>query len=97
VLGLYSLLMIDRASKPGVAVTLDPDKSIEAPDANVLVQVYRFRSKPETSFALASATVNRPGGPFQAMMQTQRVIAADDPIDPEIPLESPKPVSPTPQ
>jgi hypothetical protein len=31
------------------------------------------------------------------MMQTQRVIAADDPIDPEIPLESPKPVSPTPQ
>ena len=89
--------MIDRASKPGVTVTLDQDKSIEVPSANVHVQVYRFWTKPETSFALALATVNRSGGPFQAMIQTQRVIAADDPIDPEIPLEPPKPVSMAPQ
>jgi hypothetical protein len=71
--------------------------SIEVPSANVHVQVYRFWTKPETSFALALATVNRSGGPFQAMIQTQRVIAADDPIDPEIPLEPPKPVSMAPQ
>jgi hypothetical protein len=89
--------MIDRASKPGVAVTLDQDKSIEVPSASVHVQVYRFWTKPETSFALALATVNRSGGPFQAMIQTQRVIAADDPIDAEIPLEPPKPVSMAPQ
>lgn len=89
--------MIDRASKPGVTVSLDQDNSIEVPSANVHVQVYRFWTKPETSFALALATVNRSGGPFQAMIQTQRVIAADDPIDPEIPLEPPKSVPMAPQ
>jgi hypothetical protein len=89
--------MIDRASKPGFTVTLDQDKSMEVPSANVHVQVYRFWSKPETSFALALATVNRSGGPFQAMIETQRAIAADDPIDPEIPLEPPQPVAATPQ
>ena len=86
--------MIDRAKKPGVTVTLDQDKSIEVPSANVHVQVYRFWTKP---VALALATVNRSGGPFQAMIQTQRVIAADDPIDPEVPLEPPKPVPMAPQ
>jgi len=89
--------LIGRASKPGVIVTLDQDKSIEVPNAKVHVQVYRFWIKPETSFALVLATVNRSGGPFQAMIQTQRVIAAADPIDPEIPLEPPKPVLMAPQ
>jgi hypothetical protein len=85
--------IVDRARKPGIDVSRDQDKTIEVPSAHVHVQVYRFwTGVSETSFALALATVDRSGGPFQAMIQTQRVINADDPIDPEIPLEPPHPV-----
>ena len=71
--------MIDRASKPGeVIVTLDRDDRMECP-AHQCPRVLKsgMGSGPsQRSFALALATVNRSGGPFQAMIQTQRVIAA---------------------
>jgi hypothetical protein len=38
---------------------------------------------------LALATVNRPGGPFQAMLETQRLVEPDDTINPMVPLEPP--------
>jgi hypothetical protein len=86
--------LVERSSRPGVRVTVEQDKRVEVPSASVHLQVVRFwAGGPETSFALALATVNRPGGPFQAMIQIQRVIAVDDPINPEIPLEPPRPVA----
>jgi hypothetical protein len=92
--------IVDGARKPGVQVTVDQDKTIDVPDASVHVQVIRvWTGQPDTAFALALASVNRSGGPFQAMIQTQRLIAADDPIDPEIPLTPPQavPLTPPPQ
>jgi hypothetical protein len=90
--------IVDRARKPGITVTLDQDNTIDVPSARVHVQVYRFwTGVAETAFALTLATVDRSGGPFQAMIQTQRLIGADAPIDPEIPLEPPKPVPMAPQ
>lgn len=90
--------IVERSRKPGVRVSVEQDKRIDVPSASVHVQVVRFwTGGPETSFALALATVSRPGGPFQAMIQIQRVIAVDDPINPGIPLEPPRPVAAAPQ
>jgi hypothetical protein len=90
--------IIDRERKVGVEVTLDQEHHVAVPSASVHIQVYRFwTGVSETAFALVLATVDRSGGPFQAMIQTQRVIAVDAPIDPEIPLEPPKPVPMAPQ
>jgi hypothetical protein len=41
------------------------------------------------SFALVMASVSRSGGPFQAMLETQRVFDRDDAINPMVPLEPP--------
>jgi hypothetical protein len=82
--------LVDDTRKPGIDVRVDRDKTTEIPNGRVRVQVYRFWSgSPETGFALALAAVNRSGGPFQAMIKTQRVLERDDPIDPGIPLEPP--------
>jgi len=35
------------------------------------------------------ASVSRSGGPFQAMLETQRVFGRDDAINPMVPLEPP--------
>jgi len=90
--------IVDDARRPGVQVTVDQDKTVDVPSATVHIQVIRFwTGQPDTAFALALAAVNRSGGPFQAMIQTQRLIASDDPIDPEIPLSPPQPVPLAPQ
>jgi hypothetical protein len=36
------------------------------------------------------AAVSRPGGPFQAMLETQRVIGRDDTINSMVPLAQPR-------
>ncbi len=82
--------IVEGMSKPGVQVKADQDQSIDVPDASVHVQVYRFwTGVAETSSVLALASVNRSGGPFQAMIQAQRLIDADDPIDLGLPIDPP--------
>jgi hypothetical protein len=41
------------------------------------------------SYALVMAAVSRSGGPFQAMLETQRLVEPDDAINPMVPLEPP--------
>jgi hypothetical protein len=78
------------ATMPGADVTLVEDKTADIPDGHVHILVYRIWSGSAlTSIALAMAAVSRPGGPFQAMLETQRVIAIDDPINPMVPLGPP--------
>ena len=78
------------ATPAGADVTLVQDKTAAIPDGQVHILVYRVWSGSAlTSIALAMAAVSRSGGPFQAMLETQRVIAIDDPINPMVPLGPP--------
>jgi hypothetical protein len=78
------------ATMPGAAVKLMEDKTIDIPGGHVHILVYRVWSGSAlTSIALAMAAVSRSGGPFQAMLETQRVIAIDDAINPMVPLGPP--------
>ncbi len=78
------------AAKPGTDVKLVEDKTADIPGGHVHVLVYRVWSGSAlTSVALAMAAVSRSGGPFQAMLETQRVIAIDDAINPMVPLAPP--------
>jgi hypothetical protein len=82
--------MVAQAAAPGVEVKLADDRTVNIPDGTVRIRVYRVWSGSALdSYALAVATVSRSGGPFQAMLETQRLVERDDPINPMVPLEPP--------
>jgi hypothetical protein len=82
--------MVAQAAKPGAEVKLAEDRNVSIPDGAVHIRVYRVWSGSAlNSFALAAATVSRSGGPFQAMLETQRLVERDDAINPMVPLEPP--------
>jgi hypothetical protein len=82
--------MVTQAVAPGVEVKLADDRTVNIPDGSVHIRVYRVWSGSAlNSYALAVATVSRPGGPFQAMLETQRLVEPDDAINPMVPLEPP--------
>jgi hypothetical protein len=82
--------MVVAASTPGTEVKLVEDKTANIPDGQVHIRVYRFWSGSAlNSVALVMAAVSRSGGPFQAMLETQRVVDPDDAINPMVPLEPP--------
>jgi hypothetical protein len=82
--------LIQLASRPGADVKLVEDKTVDIPSGQVHIRVYRVWSgSPMNSFAMVLASVNRSGGPFQAMLETQRLFNRDDPINPMVPLEPP--------
>jgi hypothetical protein len=82
--------MVTQAVAPGVEVKLADDRTVNIPDGAVHIRVYRVWSGSAlNSYALAVATVSRSGGPFQAMLETQRLVQRDDAINPMVPLEPP--------
>jgi len=82
--------MVQAASTPGTNVKLVEDKNADIPDGQVHIRVYRVWSGSAlNSLALVMAAVNRSGGPFQAMLETQRVFDRDEAINPMVPLEPP--------
>ena len=82
--------MVAQAVAPGVEVKLAQDTNANIPDGTVHIRVYRVWSGSAlNSFALVVATVSRSGGPFQAMLETQRLVERDDAINPMVPLEPP--------
>jgi hypothetical protein len=71
-------------------VKLADDRNADIPDGKVHIRVYHVWSgSPLNSYALVMATVSRSGGPFQAMLETQRLVERDDVINPMVPLEPP--------
>jgi hypothetical protein len=82
--------MVAQAVAPGVEVKLADDKTVNIPDGAVHIRVYRVWSGSAlNSYALVVATVSRVGGPFQAMLETQRLVEPDEVINPMVPLEPP--------
>jgi hypothetical protein len=82
--------MVEAASTPGANVKLVEDKNADIPDGHVHIRVYRVWSGSAlNSLALVLAAVSRSGGPFQAMLETQRVFDRDATINPMVPLEPP--------
>ena len=82
--------MVAQAAAPGVEVKLADDRNVDIPDGSVHIRVYRVWSGSAlNSYALAVATVSRSGGPFQAMLETQRLVERDEAINPMVPLEPP--------
>ena len=82
--------MVEQAVAPGVEVKQADDRTVNIPDGTVHIRVYRVWSGSAlNSYALAVATVSRAGGPFQAMLETQRLVEPDEAINPMVPLEPP--------
>jgi hypothetical protein len=82
--------MVEAASTPGSDVKLAEDRNADIPNGQVHIRVYRIWSgSPMNSLALVMASVSRSGGPFQAMLETQRVFDRNDPINPMVPLQPP--------
>lgn len=82
--------MVENASTPGAKVDLAEDRKVDVPGGKVHIRVYRIWSGSAlNSFALVMAAVSRPGGPFQAMLETQRLVEPDDLVNPMVPLEPP--------
>ena len=82
--------LVAQAVAPGVEVRLADDRTVKIPDGSAHIRVYRVWSGSAlNSYALAVATVSRSGGPFQAMLETQRLVERDDAINPMVPLEPP--------
>jgi hypothetical protein len=82
--------MVETASTPGSDVKLVEDKTADIPNGRVHIRVYRIWSgSAMNSFALVMAAVSRSGGPFQAMLETQRVFDRNDIINPMVPLVPP--------
>ena len=82
--------MVETASAPGSDVKLVEDKKADIPNGQVHIRVYRiWLGSAMNSFALVMAAVSRSGGPFQAMLETQRVFDRDDIINPMVPLVPP--------
>ena len=76
--------------RPGIEVKLADDKTVDIPDGTVHIRVYHVWSGSAlNSYALVVATVSRSGGPFQAMLETQRLVERDDVINPFVPLQPP--------
>ena len=83
--------MVAQATVPGAEVKLAEDRSVDIPDGAVHIRVYHMWSGSAlNSFALVLATVNRSGGPFQAMLETQRLVERDEATNPMVPLEPPR-------
>ena len=82
--------MVEAASTPGSDVKLVEDRNADIPNGQVHIRVYRIWSgSPLNSLALVMASVSRSGGPFQAMLETQRVFDRNDTINPMVPLQPP--------
>jgi hypothetical protein len=82
--------IVETASTPGTDVKLVQDRNAPIPDGQVHIRVYSVWSgSPLTSRALVMAAVSRSGGPFQAMLETQRLVEPDAVINPMVPLEPP--------
>jgi hypothetical protein len=82
--------MVAQALAPGVEVKLAQDTNANIPDGTVHIRVYRvWAGSALNSYALVMAAVSRSGGPFQAMLETQRLVEPDDTINPMVPLEPP--------
>jgi len=82
--------MVAQGGAPGAEGRLADDRTVNIPDGAVRIRVYRVWSGSAlNSFALVVATVSRSGGPFQAMLETQRLVERDDAINPMVPLEPP--------
>jgi hypothetical protein len=82
--------MVAQAVAPGAEVKLAEDRNVNIPDGAVHIRVYRVWSGSAlNSFALVMASVSRSGGPFQAMLETQRLVERDEAINPMVPLEPP--------
>jgi hypothetical protein len=82
--------MVEAAATPGTEVKLAEDQTAEIPNGQVHIRVYRlWAGSALNSIALVMAAVSRPGGPFQAMLETQRLVNRDDVINPMVPLQPP--------
>ena len=82
--------LVAQAAGPGIEVQLADDRTVNIPDGTVRIRVHRVWSGSAlNSYALVVATVSRSGGPFQAMLETQRLVEQDDAINPMVPLEPP--------
>jgi hypothetical protein len=82
--------LIEDVSKPGTDVKLADDRTVDIPTGQVHIRTYRVWSgSPLNSLAMTMAVVNHSGGPFQAMLETQRLVTRDDVINPMVPLEPP--------
>jgi hypothetical protein len=82
--------LVAQAAGPGIEVKLADDKTVDVPGGTVHIRVYHVWSgSPLNSYALVAATVSRSGGPFQAMLETQRLVERDDVINPFVPLQPP--------
>jgi hypothetical protein len=82
--------MVEAAATPGTEVDLAEDQTAQIPDGQVHIRVHRIWSGSAlNSIALVMAAVSRSGGPFQAMLETQRLVNRDDVINPMVPLQPP--------
>jgi hypothetical protein len=82
--------MVAQTVAPGKDVKLADDRNANIPNGAVHIRVYRVWSGSAlNSFALVMATVSRSGGPFEAMLETQRLVERDEAINPLVPLEPP--------
>ena len=79
--------MVESAATAGADVALADDRRAGIPNGQVHIRIYRVWSGSAlTSVALVMATVNRSGGPFQAMLETQRLVQCDDLVNPMVPF-----------
>jgi hypothetical protein len=82
--------LVAQAAGPGIEVKLADDRTVNIPDGTVHIRVYHVWSGSAlNSFALVAATVSRSGGPFQAMLETQRLVEPDEVTNPLVPLQPP--------
>jgi hypothetical protein len=82
--------IVETAATAGAEVDLAEDRKAEIPNGQVHIRVHRVWSGSAlNSVALVMATVNRSGGPFQAMLETQRLVQRNDPVNPMVPLQPP--------
>jgi hypothetical protein len=82
--------LVAQAAGPGIEVKLADDKNADIPGGTVHIRIYHVWSGSAlNSYALVMATVSRSGGPFQAMLETQRLVERDDVINPFVPLQPP--------
>ncbi len=82
--------MVAQAVGPGIEVKLAEDKNVDIPGGTVHIRVnHVWSGSPLTSYALVMATVSKSGGPFQAMLETQRLVEREDTVNPMVPLQPP--------
>jgi hypothetical protein len=82
--------LVAQAAGPGIEVKLAEDRNADIPGGTVHIRIYHVWSGSAlNSYALVLATVSRSGGPFQAMLETQRLVERDDLINPFVPLQPP--------